>query len=231
VHTDVEGLKDRIGAIVAALSLAGAFVFAAQRVAYERFYDHFGLEPEDVGIDFTHVVQQTAGGVGIAGFLAGIFVAVVAAIWQAAQQSRPEAQRHHLTPTIFLWVWLALAGWFVLVVILSNWAAVDGAGRCGTQADGRPVRGFRTHLPFGMLVTRLAIRADRAVVTAANPTGPAAQRWDRRRLVYLGTNAGTVFLYDPASNQTTRVPASNVVVSIDTTTPRYTSQDGCRRPT
>ena len=45
------GAKDVVGAVAAALGVMGALIFGAQRVAYERFYDQFGVTPEDVGID------------------------------------------------------------------------------------------------------------------------------------------------------------------------------------
>jgi hypothetical protein len=219
----MDDLKDRIGAVVAALSLIGAIAFGAQRIAYERFYDRFGLAPEDVGLDFTRVVQQTAGGVGIVSFAVTVFVAT----WVLVSRIRGK----EISFTWPLVIGLGLAAFYFLLVLWTNWVDADDAAACAARRDGRPVRGLRTHVP-GLLVTKLAVRADRAVLRSADPKNPSAQLWTGRRLVYLGTANGTVFVYDPTpgSERTLRVPSASVLVSVDATTPRYTKQDGCALP-
>jgi hypothetical protein len=190
----VKDLKDRIGAVAAALSLIGAIIFGAQRVAYERFYDKFGVSPEDVGIDFTRVLQQTAGGLGGQLFLVTLYMAFA---WVVSLFLRGTAIGSSITVQHLLVAGLAISGCLLVVLFAANWAQADDAASCAARPDGRPVRGFRTHMPGGLLVTRLGIRADRAVLRSTDPKDPLARMWKGHRFVYLGTANGSVFVYDP----------------------------------
>jgi hypothetical protein len=222
----MDKLKEQVGAVAAALSLIGVLAFAAQHIAYERFYDQFGLAPEDLGLDFTRVVQQTAGGIGIFSALAIVITGFTTGL--ATLLARHRKQMNVRLPLV---LGLSVASFYLLLVLWTNLADADDAAKCAARPDGRPVRGLRTHLA-GLLVTKLAVRADRAVLHSTNPKDPSAERWAERPLVYLGTANGTVFAYDPGAGarRTIRVPTASVIVSVDTTTPRYSKQDGCDRP-
>lgn len=218
----VPDLKDNLGAIAAALSIIGAVTFALQRVAIERFYDHFGLSPEDVGVDLTLVIQQTAGGLAT---MLLVFVSVSLAYIGVASLfvRRAWRDRTQWFKTSMLWS-LAIGPCYLGFVFWDHVTHADDAARCAAKAEGAPVRGFRAHLPGGILVTRLNIRADRATLTSVDPEDRLAHLWKDREFVYLGTANGTVFVYDPRPNErrTLRVPASSVIVSIDTTSERFT---------
>ena len=159
-----QDLKERVGAIVATLSLVGAFIYAAQRIAYERFYERFGLSPEDVGLDFpANALQQTAGGIGIFSFAVAVFTGIVLAV-SAVVRATGGTPVNVKTP---LRIGLGVAGFYLLLVL----------GRTGlirtTQLNARRVRKeacARSPLDLpGLLVTKLAIRADRARRSSVSP--------------------------------------------------------------
>jgi hypothetical protein len=215
-------LKDNIAAVVTALTAVGTFTFGVQRIAYERYYDQFGLTPEEVGIDATRVLQQTASGLAVGTvIIVGGFGAAALAL-HLASGGRLNLRRYGkggvtacLAATIFV------VGTFLVL----NVAHADDAARCVARSNGEPVRGLRVTF-LGLDVTRLSVRADRAVLHSADRQ--AHYTWDGRRVVYLGTAQSTVFAYDRKAKRTLRLPASGVVVSTNTTSRRYHAKEGCR---
>jgi hypothetical protein len=114
--------------------------------------------------------------------------------------------------------------WLVLVV-LSNTSDADDAARCAARPDGQPVRALRYQVPFGPNITRLGIRAERAVIHSIglDPAPP----WDGRQVVYLGSSEAVVFAYDPREERTLRISEGSVFVSINAAAERYRSDRGC----
>ena len=49
--------------IAAALAALGVLLYGSLRIAYEVFYSHLRVEPEDVGLDYQRVLSQSVGGV------------------------------------------------------------------------------------------------------------------------------------------------------------------------
>lgn len=214
--------KDFLGAGVAALTVLGALTFGAQRIAYERFYDQFGITPEDVGIDVTRVLTQTGSGLAIwlvlvaagSGLLALVFL-----ILSGPGSVAPHVKAILLAGLGCSVVWAAFMFFF-------NAADADDAARCAARPDGQSVRGLRVLVPLGPPVTRLGIRAERAVIRSADAT--AAPTWDGKQVVHLGTSNGVSVVYDPKEKRTMRVPASSAVISIETTSERYHPKHGCQ---
>lgn len=216
-------IKDRIATVVGAASLYGAFAFGAQRLAYERFYEKFGLSPEDVGIDATLVLQQTAAGLAFVTIwylvIMALYVAVVMRI------SGPPDRKRFVPISLVV---LSLVALFASVyVFVLNYSEADDAAVCAAKQNGQPVRTLRVGLPVSKIrFTRLGIRADLARVRSTDPNVPRV--WKHRTVLYLGSANSTAFVYDRAKKRTFRIPASSVI-SIDTKAPRFRASEGCKR--
>lgn len=196
-------------------------LFGAQRVAYERFYDVFGITPEDVGIDVTRVLAQTAAGVCL--FLVFVGVCVVVYFGLVTHGSRRSRLTLPNTGKIVRGVLVATLGSATFMAWV-NWVDADDAAKCAARSDGQSVRSLRF---FG--ITRLGVRADRAVASSTDRTH--VPEWDGRHVVYLGTGDGAALLYDPADRRTLRVPVGALTLSTETTAKRFHPRSGCVTPT
>jgi hypothetical protein len=220
--------KDRIATIVAILGLYGAFAFGAQRVAYERFYEPFGVSPEDVGTDATAVLQQTAAGLASAEvILVGVFtiVAVVLIVFvRRSSKDKIEFKRYARIALAIL-----VPGCLVLtyLIISDNYTNAAAAAQCAIK-EGRPVRGLRYDLPLEITVTRLGVRADLARIRNTSPSTALPSEWKTRVVLYLGSANGLGVAYDRQKKQTVRFALSSAVIRTDTTTPLFVAADGCK---
>jgi hypothetical protein len=222
-------LKAFLGAGTFLLSVLGALTFGAQRIAYERFYDHFGVTPEDVGIDASRVLSQTAGGLAIWVLAFVAFLGLVFAISTLLLRGRggKERQEFHRAMRKML-VYGGLAGSILLVVTIFfiNSSDANDAAICAARPDGQSVRGIRWGIPSGPDITRLGVRAERAVIRSTDTKSPAPP-WNGRQVVYLGAAEGVAVVYDPRGKRTIRIPAASVVVSLNTASERFRWQRGC----
>jgi hypothetical protein len=64
-----------IATIASTVGVLGAIVYGFQRFSYERFYDQFGVTPEDVGVTPSDVLSQT--GLGLVVLICVAFVLLV----------------------------------------------------------------------------------------------------------------------------------------------------------
>jgi hypothetical protein len=214
--------KDLLGAGVAALTVLGALIFGAQRIAYERFYDQFGITPEDVGVDVTRVLTQTASGLAVWLALMAAGAGLIGVV--LLMLSGPGSFAPHGKSILIAGFGLSVC--FAALMFFLNAADADDAARCAARPDGQSVRGLRVLVPFGPPVTRLGIRAERAVIRSTDAT--SAPAWDRSQVVYLGAANGVSIVYDPQEKRTMSLPTSSVVISIETTSERYHPQQGCQ---
>jgi hypothetical protein len=221
--------KDRIATIVAILGLYGAVAFGAQRVAYERFYEPFGVSPEDVGTDSTAILQQTAAGLVSAEVILVGVVAIVAVgltvLGRRFLKGKVKAERNACVALVIL-----ASGCLGLtyVVIHENYTNAAAAAQCAIK-EGRPVRGLRYNLPLvGITVTRLGVRADLARIRSTSPSTALPAKWKTRVVLYLGSANSLAAAYDRQKKQTVRFPLSSAVVRADTTTPLFVAADGCK---
>jgi hypothetical protein len=220
-----EELKTLLGAGAFLLSVLAAVTFGAQRVAYERFYDEFGVSPEDVGVDVSRVLSQTAGGMALVLFaylvIWGLWLGVSTAtnLLGRGDQERRQARR-------VLFFSLA-AGLIFIAASISfiNMADADDAARCAARPDGQSVRSLRWRVPHGPTITRLGVRAERAVVrsTAADTTA-----WDGRQVFYLGSANGVAVVYDPREQRTIRLPTGSVAISVNAASESFQPTRGCQ---
>jgi hypothetical protein len=207
-----------IGAAVAGLGVIGAFTFAAQRVAYERFYDQFGITPEDVGIDAKLVLTQTAAGLVMPILLAALFwVPMLIILVMATSLSFRRA---------LLVVVGAVVVFSASLQFFLNAAHADDAARCAALPNGQSVRSLRFNVPFGPPISRLGVRAERAIVRSADRSSPLPA-WSDHTVIYLGTSDGVSVVFDPEARRTLLLPANSVDISVDAGRPRYRPKKGC----
>jgi hypothetical protein len=220
-----EELKAFLGAGALILSVLGALTFGAQRIAYERFYDQFGVAPEDVGVDISRVLSQTAGGLALMllAYLAiwGLWLGVSTA---TNLLGRSDEERRRSRRVLFL----CLAGALVFIaaaVLLINTADADDAARCAARPDGQSVRALRWRVPHGPTITRLGVWAERAIVRS---TDPALDAWNGRQVIYLGTADGVATVYDPRNKRAIRLPAASLAISINAASESFQPTQGCQ---
>lgn len=207
-----------IGALTAGLGLLGTIAFGVTRIAYERFYDQFGITPEDVGINGPRVLAQT--GTGLATYAIMIGLPVLVAVFIARKVARRAKLRYR---HIALWSFTAVSlGFLTLLVALA--ARASQAADCAARVDGDSVHGLRLNVP-GFHVTLVSVRANRALVRWNDSA--QAHGLQNGKVVYLGTGESTAVVYDPAKKQTLRVPAGDVVISSGTTAPSYHFWEDC----
>lgn len=222
--------KDRIATAAAALGLSGACIFVAQRVAYERFYDRFGLSPEDVGIDGPRVALQTTAGLAYAVALYAVPVAVSAVVLLIAFRVVAGSAFDLRTGAAHaMGAILVVAVFSTCIEIARNYHHADDAAQCAAGLDGQSVRGLHFGLPgLGVTTTRLGIHADIARVRAADAKTPIPKVWRTRKVVYLGTANSLTFVFDRTKHQTFRLAAGSVAVSTDARANSFNAAKGCQ---
>jgi hypothetical protein len=72
----LERLGDRASAMSAVLALMAIVLYAILRIAYSIFYSHFGLTPDDLGLNYLDLVVQSAVGVVLLSMAILVFTAI-----------------------------------------------------------------------------------------------------------------------------------------------------------
>jgi hypothetical protein len=204
-------------------------IYAFQRFSYERFYEHFGITPEDVGVDAGRILSQTGFGLAILVSLFLIYLVGICFLLFLATRviaaGLPEAATHPIVLFVVL-IGFAVIALFAPLIIYS--VRADRAGKCAAMPDGPTVRGLG--LSLGARFTVLGVRAERAVLkqkwAARNP--PKRLR-AKTHVVYLGESGGRVVVYNPyrTRNKLMRIPSGEVTVVIDTESPDYENSSAC----
>jgi hypothetical protein len=218
---DKPNIATWLPAIAAIAGVGAAVLYALIRFAYERFYDVFGVSPEQVGIDSTRVLSQSAFGLLVFAFLTTVFYGIFALFMIRGNRTLSSTAKRRT-----LLIALALGALGVLLPIIKAWGDAVDAAECAAGSDGQSVRSLRFNLG-GVTGTVVGVRADRASVTwIGDETAPAGI--EDGPAVILGESDGRLFIYLPARETTLDVPAADVVAAIDPTTPRYRPSKGCQ---
>jgi hypothetical protein len=213
----MKDLKDTAGAVATALAVVGSITFGVLHIAYERFYDAFGVSPEEVGVDPARVLSQSA---------SGLVLALAVFLVPAAGYLIVRGARTRSLDMGTVWTVVLAAVLFSFGLFVKNAADADDAGACAARADGQSVRSIRFQVPLGPAISMLGVQAQRAVIHATDRSKPPA--WDGSRVVYLGTNDGTTIVFDPRARAALRIPLGSVTVATDASGGRYRKKDGCR---
>jgi hypothetical protein len=157
-----------------ALAVLGLALYAVMRVAYGRFYESFGLSPDDLGLSYLELLAQSALGAVV---LAALFALSVPAGPGAAHLM----ERAEVNPLAAVLVgvvlvalliagltvapalkYIALAGWFALfatsiamgVPVIRSWLAREPSGPYAGAAWLRPlVIGLAATIPLVVALT------------------------------------------------------------------------------
>jgi len=220
-------VKEVVSGVAAALGVVGAIVYGLQRVAYEQFYDEFGIAPEDVGIDAVQVLSQTA--VGVATWMVLTLLIALLPAAGATAVTYAVGRRYPKVSGLARRVGVCVLGVIALTnglwtLILNN-SAAENAAKCAARRDGtgQPVRGLKARFPA---IRWSGVRADRAVLKSTEPGQPAPP--SKRTVFYLGHSQGSAIVYVPSTQRVLRVPASTAVVSVDAAARAFTATKGCR---
>jgi hypothetical protein len=112
---------------------------------------------------------------------------------------------------------VALAAAVVGITFLDLPTDAAEAGRCAAH-EGKSVPSL--NLPFpGLHLPILSVHAQPATLTWLGGTPPGHVPLNRT-VVYLGQSGGSIVVYDGGPDKTTRIPAGDVAVHIDASTPK-----------
>ena len=191
--------------VAAALTILGVLAYAALRLAFEAFYAHFKVSPEDVGYDYATLLTTTLP--GLSPFVLLTFVAVGAMAYMARRRE-DEGYRLSARLAVAYAVILPLYGIVGIIITLT----LSGV-RFGEAIDhGKPLD--RVHF-LGLPVFPWTVQP----VTVTPVTRDAqATLTDLRTgcLMYLGQSGSSYVLYDPRAHASLKVPVAAVSVRIGT---------------
>lgn len=190
--------------VITLLTASGLLYYAAVRLSAGRFYDRFGLRPEEVGLGYAELIIQTVYGLlylvavgAIWGLGFAVAVWVVRGIWRLSRGRSWRPPRTESSTGAALLVPVAL--WVVQAIGMSIATASDSAE---DVRDGFPT-------PGSILSGVLRWNAEAAIVSGAGTD--TTEPFDRC-VIYLGQAEGMAALYDPASRYTWRVPVGAVKI-------------------
>jgi hypothetical protein len=183
---------------VVVVSLAGALTYVAVSLGQAAFYAPFGVDPAEVGLGYTETLTRTA-----RVFLPVVVLAGVVLLMIAGQlPRRPSIDR---TGAVALTIVVGLLLLVVVTIVMPVWYSA----KAEDVRDGEPLRPEIDRL-FAVVRNPLGIRAEPVEVTWA---GDGDEPYPfRGPAIYLGRADGVAVLYDPRTEQTVRVPDSEVVI-------------------
>lgn len=179
-------------------------IFGILRVSYERFYEVFGLTPEDVGTSSGSILSQS--GFGVFGLVLVIFGPFLVGCVTAGRAIRSGPLR-----------WLVMTAILIPPAVLTYVAFLHNltifaaeAGTCAKQGYAvRSVRGESGFLSLGR-VTLVAVRAEQIKLHWLSTEQPAPQVGTP--LMYLGQDSGGLYLFDVEQQATLRVPQAKAYI-------------------
>lgn len=204
--------------------VTGAVLYGVLRLAYVFFYLWLRATPDEVGYGYLQVLSdELIGAIELVVLIAALIWIVGSATSilvplapRATGKYRSKAAGIHLfsklkAQKIAAWS-LAIAVPIVLVGLpILGW--LEGA----QAANGYAVR--NVYLAGTIRLPVLAVQAVPAEVTWASPPGSSEPNISGRQcLLYLGQADGTSVFYDVHSQESLRLPAADIVVSLEDTT-------------
>ncbi|WP_221321553.1 hypothetical protein [Actinoplanes sp. L3-i22] len=196
------------------LTVGGAVLFGALRLAYFFFYQQLRATPEEVGYGYLEILSsQLVGTVELVALLTAALVMVnlgVRALRHAAGrrwQSMVSLPRRDVLARL-----VQRCGAVALIVVLTCLPIL--AWMFGTEAgNGITVRNI--YLLHTVRIPVLAVQASPATVAWTSPDKPGPADLSRRRcLLYLGKADGITVFYDVATQEGLRVPSTQIMLDL-----------------
>jgi hypothetical protein len=204
------------------VGLVGAALYGVLRLAYLFFYLHLRTTPEEVGYGYSEILaSQLIGAIELVLMITAILFVLGLALRYVISALRVAAKRSHKGPdptaqdqapelprlaarSAIAAVILVLAGLPVLA-----WAE-------GAEA----AKGFTVRNVYVLGTIRLPVLAVQAVPAEVHwVDGDAAPGLgDRPCLLYVGRAADTSVFYDVQTQESVRIPSSDIVVTLQNTT-------------
>jgi len=198
-----QGLLGRAAANPAVVvSLAGALMYVAVSLGHASFYGRFGIDPAEVGLGYTETLTR-AGRVFLPFVVLVLMLGLVlgkglgnrllASVDRARVRSR------------------VLRICFVALVVLAIWFPAWYGAQADDVARGEPLRPEPDRLR-SLWLNPLGIRAEPVLVEWTSNDADEPYPFGSEKVMYLGRADGVAVFYDPATDQTVRVPDSDVVI-------------------
>ncbi len=195
--------------LLPAATIFGALFYVLIRYSYVTFYDDFGLEPEDVGLDYARTLTQAAIpllGILLIGLLAGAFWSLgmlgVLLIQRRRSKNGPETKaampstRDQVAAGLFfaLGTFLFYVTWFFI------FSPFDRAEE--VQSGSESARVF--------LVP--SVKSEPVLLTWTGDAPAGLADLEDHQMMHLGTSGGSEVLYDVTCQATVRIPSSLVIL-------------------
>jgi hypothetical protein len=201
---------------IATIGLLGLVFYLLLYIAYVAFYGQFGVEPNEVGLDYRETVSRGVGAIPMILSLVFVVVLGLGAIyglwWAFLRLARfvglVPRRASLLAPfrdvVAFATVY-GLAGGVIFVIVFIATGVPDDAAhvKAGGIIESRDF-----YQPYS------AERASLSVIGGGAPK--RIQEATRHELRYLGAAHGVFVLYDVDAQRTIQVPTSLVVLTIET---------------
>jgi amino acid transporter len=214
-----------LGVLTPVLAVGAILLYGYLSIAYDNFYQGLGIDPNDVGFEYTGVLARSSGFVVV--YLTA--VGTLAVIPTILTFGRPEERRKNRARFIAL---LAMIGIILVLLLIDPLLSAGDAAR--DVREGKPVGPI--HLitspvpPFPISrLPVLAIHAGPAMVEPAGKLGeaPAVERLRGRKVLYLGQAGGTVVLYDPEDQEAVYVSASSILLHVSNCNTKRSPDPAC----
>jgi hypothetical protein len=206
------------GNVVPILTVSGLLYYAATRLAAARFYDRFGLRPEDVGLGYPDTIAQTIYAVLYVGLKASVVSAIVYFIWTTGLKEGFQNAYRTMTSSIHSesapppknkgnekkrswrqYGRFLLLSFLILTLLEMATAFLYTPGEAESVRDGHPA-------PADVLSGSWDSQAALVDKIGGDVSASAGC------MIYLGRAEGLVVLYDPSSRFTWRVPSGAVTI-------------------
>jgi hypothetical protein len=223
-HDDGAALNWMVRYAVPLAGVTGATLYGVLRLAYVFFYLWLRATPEEVGYGYSQVLSDELIGaielvvliatlIWIVGLAASIFVSLAQRATRKYRSKAAECRLFSKLKTQKIAAWsLVIAVPIVLISLpILGWLEGEQA------ANGYSVR--NVYLAGMIRLPVLAVQAVPAEVTWASPPGSGEPDLSRYQcLLYLGQADGTSVFYGVHSQQSLRLPAADIVITLEDTT-------------
>ena len=188
---------------VVVVSFIGALAYFVSRAAQTSLYSKFGLEPEDVGLGYAETLSRAAWGL----LALTVVVGSIALAWvRPWRYDEPGGKPQRIGP-FARWV---LGSALCSIAVLAVWMPFVYDLKAKDIEDGKPLRPPGLSTAYRLVTNPLGLRALPVHVSWIDETHPAYDF--RNEVEYLGRADGIAVFFDPTSQQTVRVPESDIVI-------------------
>jgi hypothetical protein len=178
------------------VTLAGLIVYASVRNSYTIFFRRFGLEPEDVGLSYTEILNRTAVILAVLVVVSAVPALATAALWVIFSRGD--------RPVLYGALTVITAVFALSALFIVTWGLRDSAITLRNAVSrGEP----------GPETAQLGLRVRPVEIAWVGDAPAGLGDLASHRLMLLGETGGTTILYDADASRTIRIPSGEVVVS------------------